>query len=173
MGKLGRRLLDLVRAGARAAGAAALLGVWFQGMARLGFREVYPNSLADVLIIALTGVMLGVGLGFPSSPERRLALLGRFAGTAVLGIAIGAALVGITFLLAKVLDVPERKFPLYFVPMGLALVGVGLRRIPRGTLARVALAVAVARTRCESGRIADGWTPRTVLQSRPQVPCGR
>jgi hypothetical protein len=144
MGKLGRRLLDFVRAGALAAGTAALLGVWFQGMARLGFREVYPNGLADVLIIALTGVLLGVWLGFPSPPERRLALLGRFTGTAALGIDIGAALVGVTLVLAKVLDVPERKFPIYFVVMGLALAGVGLRRIPRGTPARVALAVPVA-----------------------------
>jgi hypothetical protein len=144
MGKLGRRLLDFVRAGALAAGAAALLGVWFQGMARLGFREVFPDGLADVLAIAVTGLLLGVGLGFPSPPVGRPALVGRFAGTAVMGMAIGAALVGITFLLAKVLDVPERKFPVYFVVMGLALVGVGLRRLPRGTPARVALAVPVA-----------------------------
>jgi hypothetical protein len=44
MGKVAGRVLEVVRAGALAVGTAFLLGLWFQGMARLGLRGVYPET---------------------------------------------------------------------------------------------------------------------------------
>jgi len=70
--------------------------------------------------------------------------VGRAAGTSLCGIAIAAALGGVTALLVKVLGVAERDLPLYFLVVGAALLVVGLRRVPRSTAARIALGVPVA-----------------------------
>jgi len=144
MGRVGRRILDFGRAGALAAGTAFLLGVWFQGMARLGFRGFYPDGLADFLIVTAAGVAAGATLGFAAPAAGALAVVGRVAGTAAGATAIGGAFAGLTAVLVKVLDVSEGSLPLYFVPVGLGLVAVGLRRIPRSRAGRIALGVPVA-----------------------------
>lgn len=138
-----RTLLDLLRAGALATGAAFLLGVWLQGLAKLGFRGTYPDGLADFLGVFLAGVALASWLGWPTPAGRPLALLGRVAGTALFAIAVAAAFGGIAALLAGKLGVRERDFPYYFTPVGAALVAVGLRRLPRSLAGRIALGVPV------------------------------
>jgi hypothetical protein len=144
MGKLARRLVEVLRAGALAAGTSFLLGVWCQGMARLGFRGVYPDGLPDFLAVFGLGVAAGAALGWATPAARPLHLMGRVAGTALAAILVGGALGGFTAVLVKFTRMAERDLPYYFVPVGLALVAVGLQRLPRSTVARVALGVPVA-----------------------------
>jgi hypothetical protein len=138
-----RTLLDLLRAGALATGTAFLLGVWLQGLAKLGFRGSYPDGLADFLSVTVAGIALGSWLGWPAPVGRPLVLLGRIAGTALFAIIVGAAFGGLAALLAGKFDVAERNLPYYFTPAGAALVAVGLRRLPRSLAGRIALGVPV------------------------------
>lgn len=144
MGRPGRRILDFARAGALAAGTAFLLGLWFQGMAELGFRGHYPNGFSDFLIVAIAGVAAGATLGFPAPAAGALAVLGRIAGTTATGIAIAAPLGLFTALLGKWLDAGQDGLTIYFLLVGLSLVAVGLRRAPRTVAARLAVGVPIA-----------------------------
>lgn len=143
MGPWRRRLLELVRAGALAAGTMYLLGLWFQGMARLGLRESFPDGGFEVAVVAVAGILLASFLGFPGLARGRDLVL-RVLGTALAGLALAAAVGAGAFLLARFLDVAERDFPIYFAVVGGALVAVGLRRLPRGRAARLALGVPAA-----------------------------
>src|SRR5205814_8118739 len=105
---------------------------------------VYPDSLADFLIVTIAGIALGSALGFPSPAPGWAARLGRVAGTALAGLALGAALGGISALLVGKLGVPERKLPISFLPVSVPLVALGLRRLPRARWARFAVGLPVA-----------------------------
>jgi len=141
---MGKALLDFARGGGLAAGSAMLLGLWFQGMHRLGFREAYPDGFVDVLIPGVVGVGLGATLGLPASARGPLWFLLRVVGVAIAGIAAAALFaIGGTLLLVSVFGIAERNLPPYFAVAGVALVAVGLRRLPRRRAARAVLGVVV------------------------------
>jgi hypothetical protein len=144
MGKLSSRILELLRAGALAAGTAFLLGVWFQGMARLGFRSDYPDGLADFLVVMLAGVVVGTTLGFPAPAARPIHVLGRALAAAFLGILLVVAFGGLGALIVRLTDAAESDLPVYFLAAGGLMVGLGLRRVPRPLPVRIALGIAVA-----------------------------
>lgn len=145
MGRKFGAVLDFLRVGALGAGAAMLLGLWLQGMQRLGFRDEFPNSFLDLVIPLAVGVAFAATLGLPERREREdrsIGVGGRIvaaAGATIVGAAIAGA---ITYGLTAA-GIAERKLPPYVAVLALALVGVGVRRLPRSKATRIALGVVV------------------------------
>jgi hypothetical protein len=133
-------LSDWLRAGALTAGVATLLAVWWRGLDQLGYIE-WPNGFgSSFVIIFLVSVAFGVTLGH----VRPSPLWARAIAALAVGSAFGALLIGSSFLLVKHLGIPERSLPPYFLLMAVALVAWGMRRLPAGRGARVALIVMFA-----------------------------
>lgn len=126
-------MVNAVRAGALAAGLATLGGVFVQGIERSGWVGHADIIGLSVMFAAALGSLIAIPLGWPA--EDRPGLVARILITPVAGVAIGAIELAIAFLS----KMRERNMPLLFVPLGLVLIAIGLRRLPENRMARGSL----------------------------------
>lgn len=135
----GTDVADWLRAGGLTTGVGVLLASAMIGLDRLGFVE-WPKDFDTtfVLIIAIS-LACGVTLGQRRAARGGVGFAIRAVLAFVVGSAIGALLVGLSFLLVRFLDIPERKLPPFFLVAAGLLIGGGVRHLPRRWAARAAL----------------------------------
>ncbi len=136
-----RNAVDWIRAGALTAGVATLLGVWWKGLDRLGYLE-WPAGFDATFIVSIA-LASAAGATLGHRPEANRPLVWRLIAALVVGIAFGAALIGLSFLLVTKLGVAERNLPPVFVVMGVGLIAWGLRSLPRSVGARVVMVAGI------------------------------
>lgn len=123
---------DWVRAGALAAGIATLLGVFLQGVERSGYFGQPDIIGLGTMAASFIGVLIAIELGYR---EPLPSLWRRVLITPLVALAIGGLEIGLAFLH----PVAERNMPPIYAVLGIAMVAIGLRRLPSHRAARVAL----------------------------------
>lgn len=132
-----RSVRDWFGAGALSAGVGTLLAGAFMGLGRLGYLEWPHDFDATFVFIIATSVLCGATLGH----RQPAGMVPRLVAAFVVGSALAAGLVGISYVPVRFIDIPERRLPPFFLIAGILLVGVGVRRLPRRPWVRVVLAV--------------------------------
>jgi hypothetical protein len=121
-----------LRAGSLAAGIAMLCAIFAHGVEHSGWIGHGDIIGLSVLFGAVVGTLIAIPLGWPE-PRRSLAVRALVTPLMCLligGLALGAALLS---------RMREANMPYLFAPLGLALVAIGLRRLPENRPLRIGL----------------------------------